>query len=88
MHYLKNLRATASSSYILGLYGGLCNRRLFVRRLTNKRRFKKMACIRSVFQSIPQPVKLASENPTRSSDEEAEYQIPNSSVDLRYLKIC
>jgi hypothetical protein len=25
---------------------------------------------------------------TRLSDEEAEYQIPNLSVDLRYLKIC
>jgi hypothetical protein len=27
------------------------------------------------------------ENPTRSSEEEAEYQIPNSGVCLRYLKI-
>jgi hypothetical protein len=75
-----------SSSYILDLSGGLLNRRLFTSRPTNKRRFKKMARTRSVFWSIPQPTKLASEKPTRSSDEEAEYKIPNLS-DLRYLKI-
>jgi hypothetical protein len=40
-----------------------------------------------LFLSIPHPAKSASENPTRSSEEEAEYQIPNSSVYLRYLKI-
>jgi hypothetical protein len=36
-----------SNSYILGLSGGLCNRRLFMRRPTNKRRFEKMTSIRS-----------------------------------------
>jgi hypothetical protein len=40
-----------------------------------------------LFQSIPQPAKSAAEKLTRSSEEEAEYQIPNSSVCLRYLKI-
>jgi hypothetical protein len=40
-----------------------------------------------LFWSIPQPIKLALEKPTRSSDEEAEYQIPISSVYFRYLKI-
>jgi hypothetical protein len=39
-----------------------------------------------LFQSIPQPAKSASEKPTRSNEEEAEYQIPNSEVCLRYLK--
>jgi hypothetical protein len=36
-----------------------------------------------LFRSIPQPAKSASEKPTRSSKEEAEYQIPNSGVCLR-----
>jgi hypothetical protein len=40
-----------------------------------------------LFRSIPHPANSASENPTRSSEEEAEYQIPNSGVFLRYLKI-
>jgi hypothetical protein len=40
-----------------------------------------------LFQSIPYPAKLVSEKLTRSSEEEAEYQIINSSVYLRYLKI-
>jgi hypothetical protein len=40
-----------------------------------------------LFRSIPQPAKSALEKPTRSSEEEEEYQIPNSGVCLRYLKI-
>jgi hypothetical protein len=88
MHYPKNLDATASGIYILGLCGGLCNKRLFARRPTNKRRSKKMTCTRSAFRSIPQPTKSALEKPERSSDEEAEYEIPNFSVYFRYLKIC
>jgi hypothetical protein len=39
-----------------------------------------------LFWSIPQPSKSASKKPTRSSEEEGEYQIPNSRVCLRYLK--
>jgi hypothetical protein len=49
MDYPKNLRATTSSSYILSLYGGLCNKILFARRPTNKRRFKKLTCARGAF---------------------------------------
>jgi hypothetical protein len=30
LHYPKDLGATVSSSYILGLCGGLCDKRLFV----------------------------------------------------------
>jgi hypothetical protein len=89
MHYPKNLRATASSNYILSLYGGSSNGRLFAIIPTDERRSKNMTCIRSVlFQSIPQPTKSPSEKPTRSSEEEAEYQIPNSRICLRYLNIC
>jgi hypothetical protein len=40
-----------------------------------------------LFRSIPQPAKTTSEKPTRSSEEETEYQILNLSVCLRYLKI-
>jgi hypothetical protein len=49
MHYPNNLGAATSSNYILSLCGGLCNRRLFMRRPTNKRRFKKMICIGGAF---------------------------------------
>jgi hypothetical protein len=45
VHYPKNLRAAASSSYILGLGGGLCNWRLFSRRPPNERRYKKIEAI-------------------------------------------
>jgi hypothetical protein len=38
-----------------------------------------------LFRSIPHPAKSASEKPTRSSEEETEYQIPNWGVCLRYL---
>jgi hypothetical protein len=40
-----------------------------------------------LFWSIPQPAKSASKKPTRLSEEEAEYQILNSGVCLRYMKI-
>jgi hypothetical protein len=72
MHYPKDLGATTSNRYILGLCGGLCNISLFVRRPINKRKFKKMTCTRSAFLSIPQPTKSATKKPTRSSDEEVE----------------
>jgi hypothetical protein len=86
-HYPKNLRAAASSSYIIGPAGGLCNRRLFARRPIKKRRSKKWQVPEMIFRSIPQPAKLQSEKPTRSNEEEAECQISNSGVCLRYLKI-
>jgi hypothetical protein len=75
MHYPKDLGATASSNYILGLSGGLCDRRLFVSWPTNKRRSKKWHVSEVFSQSIPQSAKSASEKPIRSSEEEAEYQI-------------
>jgi hypothetical protein len=48
---------------------------------------RKWHVLEMLFRSIPQPVKSAMEKPTRSSEEEDEYQIPNSSVSLKYLKI-
>jgi hypothetical protein len=43
--------------------------------LTNiQEKIKKWQVPEVLFWSIPHPVKLASENPTRSSEEEAEYQ--------------
>jgi hypothetical protein len=59
-----------------------------VRRPTNKRKSKEITCTRSAFLSIPHPAKSVSENPTRSIEDEEEYQISNSNVYLRYLKIC
>jgi hypothetical protein len=40
-----------------------------------------------LLRSIPQPAISSLENLTRSIEEEEEYQIPNLSVCLRYLKI-
>jgi hypothetical protein len=59
MHYPKNLGAMASSSYILSLCGGLCNRRLFMSRPTNKRKSKKMAYTRSAFSINPTTHKIS-----------------------------
>jgi hypothetical protein len=53
VHYRKNLRTAASSSYIVGLGGGLCNRGLLSRRLANKRRSKKMTSTRSALSVNP-----------------------------------
>jgi hypothetical protein len=47
-----------SSSYILDLSDELCNRRLFMRRPTNKRRFKKMISIRSALSVNPTTRKI------------------------------
>jgi hypothetical protein len=66
------LGAAASNSYILNLCGGLYNNGLFARRPTNKRRSKKMTCPNVLFLSIPHLAKSTSENPTRSSEDEAE----------------
>jgi hypothetical protein len=59
VHYPKNLRAAASSSYILGLGGGLCNWRLFLRRPANERRSKKMARPRSALSVNPITCKIS-----------------------------
>jgi hypothetical protein len=39
-----------------------------------------------LFRLIPHPTKLTLENPTRSSKEEAEYQISNSEVCVEVLE--
>jgi hypothetical protein len=59
LHYPKNLGAVGSSNYILGLSGGLCNRRLFLRRPTNKRRSKKMTSTRSALSVNPTTHKIS-----------------------------
>jgi hypothetical protein len=61
LHYPKDFGATASSSYVLGLYGGLCDRRLFVSYPTNKRRCKKMACTRNALSVNPTTHKITIE---------------------------
>jgi hypothetical protein len=48
-----------SSSYILGLGGGLCNSRLFLRRPANERRSKKMTSLRGVFSINPTTRKIS-----------------------------
>jgi hypothetical protein len=48
-----------SSSYILGLGGRLCNRRLFSRRPTNERRSKKMTSSRSALSVNPTTRKIS-----------------------------
>jgi hypothetical protein len=60
---------------------------MFLRRPANQRRSKKMTSPKSAFTINPTPAKLALEKPTRSIEEEEEYQISNLSVCLRYLKI-
>jgi hypothetical protein len=59
VHYAKNLRAAASSSNILSLGGGLCNRRLLSRRPANERRSKKMISPRSAPSVNPTTHKIS-----------------------------
>jgi hypothetical protein len=59
VHYPKNLRAAASNSYILDLGGGLCNRRLLLRRPANKRRSKKMTSCRGALLVNPTTRKIS-----------------------------
>jgi hypothetical protein len=59
MHHPKDLKAIASSSYILDLSGGLCDKRLFASWPTNKRRSKKMICIRSALSVNPTTHKIS-----------------------------
>jgi hypothetical protein len=58
-----------------------------LRRPANKRRSEKVVSTRSALSIDLTPHKISIKKPTRSSEEEAEYQIPNSGVFLRYLKI-
>jgi hypothetical protein len=59
VHYPKNLKAVASSSYILDLGGGLCNRGLLSRRPTNERRSKKMTSPRGALSVNPTTHKMS-----------------------------
>jgi hypothetical protein len=53
------LRAVASSNYILSLCGGLSNWGIFLRRPSNKRRFKKMTSNRSALSVNPTTHKIS-----------------------------
>jgi hypothetical protein len=59
VQYPKNLQAAASNSYILDHGGGLCNRRLFMRRLTNKKKSEKMISTRSALSVNPTTHKIS-----------------------------
>jgi hypothetical protein len=61
VHYPKNMWAAASSSYIFGLGGGLCNWRLFSKRLANERRSNKMTSSRSSLSVNPKTHKISIE---------------------------
>jgi hypothetical protein len=71
VYYPKNLSEIASSSYILNLGDGLCNRRLLSRRPTNERRSKKMTSPRNALLVNPTTSKISIKKPIRSSEEEA-----------------
>jgi hypothetical protein len=84
MHYPKNLEAAATYSTSMV---DCATEDCLQEGQQIREDLKKLHIPEVLFRSIPQPAKSTSEKPTRSSYEEAEYQIPNSSVDLRYLKI-
>jgi hypothetical protein len=48
-----------NNSYILGLGGGLYNRRLFLRRPANKKRSKKMTCPKGALSINPTTGKIS-----------------------------
>jgi hypothetical protein len=49
----------ANNSYILGLGGGLCNWRLFLKRPANERISKKMTSVRSALSVNPSTRKIS-----------------------------
>jgi hypothetical protein len=61
VHNIYDLRAAVSSGYILSLYGGLSNWRLFSRRLANERRSRKMTSIRNALSINPTTRKISIE---------------------------
>jgi hypothetical protein len=83
VQYLKNLWATATYS---GSVVDYATEDYFWEDQQMREDPRKWQVPKVLFRSIPQPAKLASEKPIRSSEEEAEYQILNSEVCLRYLK--
>jgi hypothetical protein len=84
VHYPKNLQAVAtySTSVVDCAIEDYFREDQQMREDPRKRQVPEVH-----FRSIPQPAKSASEKPTRSSVEETEYQISNSGVCLRYLKV-
>jgi hypothetical protein len=83
VHYPNNLRAAATySASVVDCATENC----FREDQQTREDPKKWQVPEVLFWSIPQPAKSASEKPIRSSEEETEYQIPNSGVCLRYLK--
>jgi hypothetical protein len=84
VYYPKNLRAAATySASVVDCATKDC----FWEDQQTRKDLRKWQVSEVLFRSIPQPTKSASKKPTRSSEEEEEYQIPNSWVCLRYLKI-
>jgi hypothetical protein len=83
VHYPKNLWAAATYSTSVVDYA---TEDYFWEDQQTREDPRKWQVAEVLFLSIPQPTKSASKKPTRSSVEEAEYQIPNSWVCLRYLK--
>jgi hypothetical protein len=58
-------KVSGSSSYILSLYGGLCNRRLLVSWPTYKKRSKKMTSTRSAISINPTTHKISIGKPNK-----------------------
>jgi hypothetical protein len=85
VHYPKNLWAAATHSASVLDCATEDN---FLEDQQMREDIRKWQVSEVLFRSITQPTISVSETPTRSSEEEAEYQIPNSGVCLRYLKIC
>jgi hypothetical protein len=83
VHYPKNLRAAATYSASVV---DCATEDYFQENQQTREDPRKWQVPEVLFRSIPQPAKSASKKTTRSSEEEAEYQIPNSRVCLRYLK--
>jgi hypothetical protein len=83
VHYPKNLRAAATySTSVVDCVTEDC----FREDQQMREDPRKWQVPEVLFRSISQPAKSALEKPTRSSEEEAKYQILNSRVCLRYLK--
>jgi hypothetical protein len=81
-----------SNSYILDLGGGLCNRRLFIRRPTNKRRSEKMTSIGSALSVNPTTHKISIEKANKIKRKRSRipnpklrsvFEIPKNSLNYR-----
>jgi hypothetical protein len=92
VHHPKILRVAASSSYILGLGGGLCNWRLFPMRPANERRSKKVTSHRSALSVNPTTRKISIGKPNKIQWRRSKipnpklrnvFEIPENSLDCR-----